>query len=68
MQRTPHIAESCLQNLGIKIYPIANTEINIYHFITRSHSNIEQFLAERLKKIKQEFQKSSAQACNEMAN
>ena len=68
MQRTAHIAEPCLQNLGIKIYPIANTEINIYHFITRSHSNIVQLLAERLKKTKQEFQKTSAQACNKMAN
>jgi hypothetical protein len=68
MQRSPHIAEPCLQGEGIKVYAIANTEINIYHFITRSHSAIAQPLAERLKKLKREFQETHAQECNDMLN
>ena len=68
MQRTPDITEPCLLEIGIKAYPIANTEINIYHFIKRSHSNIAQQLAERLKKRKQKVQYTSAQECNDMLN
>jgi hypothetical protein len=63
MQRSPHITEPCLLEIGIKAYPIADTEINIYHFIKRSHSNIAQQLAERLKNREQKVQYSSAQEC-----
>lgn len=68
MQRSPHIIEPCHQEIGVKVYPVANTKINIYHFIKQSHHNIAQALAERLIKLKREFHESNAQECNDMLN
>lgn len=68
MQQSPHLAAPCLQGIGIEVHPIANTQINIYHFISKPHSNIAQPLAERLKQLKRDFKETSAQECNEMLN
>lgn len=66
MERSPYIAEPCLQDIGFKVYAIANTEINIYHFIAQANSDIAQPLAERLKKLKREFQIKNIQECSDM--
>ena len=36
MQRTQHITEPCLSEQGLKVRPILDTEIEVFHYVAQT--------------------------------
>ncbi|WP_156896375.1 hypothetical protein [Aestuariibacter salexigens] len=66
MQRSPHVKAPCLSDDGIAVYPIAHTEMPVYHYIGEQHSHLADELAIALKQFKRTLYKDSA--CDQEQN
>ncbi|MDF2179095.1 hypothetical protein P2G88_12615 [Aliiglaciecola sp. CAU 1673] len=63
MQWSPHIAEPCLTEQGYKLYPIANTKTDVYHYIAPHHRQMSEQLADTLRQLKKVTQPKMNEDC-----
>ena len=66
MQQSVHITAPCPTGIQVKTYAIANTQIDIYHFIKASRADITEKLAERLKILKEQYRPSFKSQCHNL--
>lgn len=66
MQRTQHITEPCLSEQGLKVRPILDTEIEVFHYVAKQHHHLLLPLSNKIRQMKAVFQRQPI-VCKDLA-
>ncbi|MFC3094390.1 hypothetical protein DRW07_14120 [Alteromonas sediminis] len=65
IQRSPHVLEPCLDELGMKLRPIANSGVPLYHYVDAKNAYLIDALSSNLKQLKEVYSAAVQRGCSE---
>lgn len=67
MQRSPHAVHECMVAEGVNVYPISNTQVNIYHYLSPAKQSLSEALSTRIRHLKVDYKAGDNQHCADVS-
>ena len=67
MQRSPHAVHTCMVAEGVSVYPIMNTQVHVYHYLSPNNKGLSEELSARIKRLRDSYSTGNNRHCSDVS-